>query len=515
MRRACGRSAALTLLAVLFALSFALGGARDARADEVEIGSVEELAGKRLGMLIGGIVDQLVMSNVEGVSQGDILYFNSNAETVGALQSGKIDAMITDAPIGELAVNKNEGLGVVPETIIEDHYGYVLQKGSPYTQPINERLAAYREDGTLERLKAKWTGADDKAKTMPEQGWDAPNGTLVVATSVDSEPMNYIVDNRDCGMSIELLELIARDLGYGIEYRNTNAASLIAEVQSGKADVAAASCSITDERKKVVDMTEPYYDGGLIAISRIQGYAKSNGDFFESLAKSFENTFITEQRWLLILSGLGATLLISVASGAMGLALGFVLVLLRRKKEGGLADKAIHLLENLLGGLPVVVVLMVFYYVVFGTIDIPGMIVAILAFTLVFGASCGTIMWNAVRAVDPGQNEAGRALGFGDRDTFFLVVLPQAARQFAPLLVGQFVSLIKDTSIVGYIAVQDLTRVGDLIRARTMEAFFPLIAIAIIYFALCRLMAWVLNRFVVRGLEPKEGPRRIKGVELQ
>ena len=167
-----------------------------------------------------------------------------------------------------------------------------------------------------------------------------------------------------------------------------------------------------------------------------------------------------------------------------------------------------------MGGLPVVVVLMVLYSVIFGAIDIPGMIVAILAFTLIFSASSGSIMWNAIRAVDTGQTEAGRALGFGDKDTFFLIVLPQAAKQFAPILVGQFIDLVKDTSIVGYIAVQDLTRVGDIIRARTMEAFFPLIAIAVIYFALCRLMAWLLNKFIVRRLDPKDGPRTIKGVEL-
>ena len=94
------------------------------------------------------------------------------------------------------------------------------------------------------------------------------------------------------------------------------------------------------------------------------------------------------------------------------------------------------------------------------------------------------------------------------------MVLPQAARRFTPLLVGQFVSLIKDTSVVGFIAVQDLTRVGDIIRARTMEAFFPLIAIAIIYFTLCRLIAWLLNKFVARRFELQEGARTIKGVEL-
>ena len=221
-----------------------------------------------------------------------------------------------------------------------------------------------------------------------------------------------------------------------------------------------------------------------------------------------------EDRWKLILDGLGVTLLISVISGAAGLLLGSLFVLARRKKEGGIADKIIHIIESLGGGLPVIVVLMLFYYVIFGSIDVPGALVAIIAFTLLFGASTGSIMWNAIRAVDPGQAEAGRSLGFSDRETFFLVVLPQAARNFVPLLIGQFISLIKETAVVGYIAVQDLTRVGDLIRARTMEAFFPLIAIAVIYFVFCRLMAWLLGK-LAKKLEPKDEPRTIEGVDLQ
>ena len=484
-------------------------------AGKLEINTVDELSGKRIGVINGGIYDQLVMKRVSGVTEDNILYFNSNAEAVGALATGKVDAFVTDSPIAELAISKNEGLGMVPEPIMEDQYGFVLPKGSPHTEEFNGRLEAYAKDGTLEKLKSKWVGANDEEKTMPEEGWPDPNGTLVVATTTENEPVDYAVGDRICGLCIEILELAARDLGYSLEYVNTNTSSILAEVQSGKADIGAYSFSITDERKQMVDMTVPYYHGGLVAVTRTEGYkAGEGGGLFANFATSFERTFITENRWQLILSGLAITLLISMASGALGLALGFLLVLLRRNKQGGLADKLIHLIENLMGGLPVVVVLMVLYYVLFGGIDIPGAIVAIIGFTIIFGASSGAIMWNSIRAVDAGQTEAGRALGFGDRDTFFLVVLPQAARQFAPLLVAQFVSLVKDTSIVGYITVQDLTRAGDIIRSRTMEAFFPLIAIAIVYFVLCRLMAWLLNKFFVRRLEPKEGPRTIKGVEL-
>jgi len=216
-------------------------GAAEGGSDAtLEITSVSELAGKKAGMLNGGIFDLLLANNVEGVSQDDFMYFNSNAETVGSLITGKIDAMITDLPIAQLAVNKQSGIGIVPGYIVEDHYGYVLPKNSPLTAKFNERLAAYREDGTIERLKEEWTGADDSAKTMPEQGWDASNGELVVTTTVDNDPVNYMVGDRASGMCIELLELIAKDLGYSVRYQFTNSGSIIAEIESGKADIAAS-----------------------------------------------------------------------------------------------------------------------------------------------------------------------------------------------------------------------------------------------------------------------------------
>ncbi|MBR3317518.1 MAG: transporter substrate-binding domain-containing protein [Atopobiaceae bacterium] len=479
-----------------------------------EFTTVKEIIGKKLGIINGSVADQILMDMYDGIDQDDILYFNSYAEIIQALKTHKIDVMVCDLPVGQLAVSRNTGICVMPEKLVKDQYGMVLEKNSPYTAMINERLAAYREDGTIEALYKKWTGADESVKTLPEQNWDTPNGTLTVAVGADAEPMSYQRGNEPAGMSVDLMYHAARDLGYGLECRPLALGSLIAEVQSGKADIATSCFSITDERKQMVDMTDPFYQGGMVAVVRdtAAGAGEELG-FFEAVAASFERTFITEGRWQLILSGLGVTMLISIVSGVAGLALGFLFVLLRRKREGGLADKLIHALESLLGGLPVVVVLMVFYYVVFGELTIPGVVVAILVFTLLFGASSGSIMWNAIRAIDVGQVEAGRALGFGDRDTFAMVVLPRAARQFVPLLIAQFVSLVKDTSVVGYIAVQDLTRVGDLIRARTMEAFFPLIAIAIIYFVLCRVMARLLGRWAKR-LEPKDEPRTIKGVEL-
>jgi polar amino acid transport system substrate-binding protein len=153
---------------------------------------------------------------------------------------------------------------------------------------------------------------------------------------------------------------------------------------------------------------------------------------------------------------------------------------------------------------------MVLYYVVFGTLDIEGWIVAVIALGLSFGATSGTTMWTSIGALDAAQEESGLALGYTRAETFRKVIFPQALQQFLPQLVGQFVSLVKDTSIVGFIAVQDLTRASDLIRARTMDAFFPLVSTAIIYFIICRLLALVLDRLTAR-MRSEGAPSAIEG----
>ena len=119
-----------------------------------------------------------------------------------------------------------------------------------------------------------------------------------------------------------------------------------------------------------------------------------------------------------------------------------------------------------------------------------------------------------VTGIDDIQEETGLALGYTRWQVFHKIIFPQARQQFTPQLMGQFISLVKDTAIVGFIAVQDLTRASDLIRARTMDAFFPLISTAIIYFLFCLLLSWVLRKIAAR-LDIANRPRKIEGVEEQ
>ncbi len=135
---------------------------------------------------------------------------------------------------------------------------------------------------------------------------------------------------------------------------------------------------------------------------------------------------------------------------------------------------------------------MLIYYVVFASVSIDAVLIAILAFALNFAAYVAEIFRTGIEGVDKGQSEAGIAMGFSRLKTFLYIILPQTVRRILPVYKGEFISLVKMTSIVGYIAVQDLTRASDIIRSRTFDAFFPLVMVAILYF----FISWFLMQFI-------------------
>ena len=161
-----------------------------------------------------------------------------------------------------------------------------------------------------------------------------------------------------------------------------------------------------------------------------------------------------------------------------------------------------------------VVLLMILYYIIFGSVSISGIVVAVVGFTLTFGAAVFGLLKMGVGAVENGQYEAAYALGYSNRRTFFKIILPQALPHVMPAYKGEIVGLIKATAIVGYIAVQDLTKMGDIVRSRTYEAFFPLIAITIIYFVLEGLIGLIVSR-IGTNINPKKRSRAniLKGVK--
>ena len=501
------RGPLLLLLAAAFA--FALVPAL-AFADEAtpSYQKLDELAGKRFAYVNGSVYNQSVQSRLQGTSED---FYPSLSECVAAVEAGKADAAVQLSYCCQLAVNRRPGTVVLlPEPVSNVSQAFFFPHNSALTAQFNETINRLSQDGTLKALEEKWVAADESGKTLPTQDWDAPNGTLKFATSGVIEPFSYVGEGGiPKGYDVELAMNIARELGYRLEISTIPMDSIFAAVASGKADFG-GTLTNTPERAAVCDFSEPAMPTTISVIVKASE-ASGSTSFIDGIANSFQRTFVAENRWMLILSGLGVTILISVCAGVLGLLLGYATVLARRSGIRWVG-RLVTGYQTLMGGIPIVVVLMLLYYVVFGSLDVAGELVAIIAFTLTFGSTAGSTMWTAIKSIDPIQEETGLALGYTRWQVFTKIIFPQARQQFMPQLMGQFVSLVKETAVVGYIAVQDLTRASDLIRARTMDAFFPIVSTAIIYFLFCLLLTFVLKKIAAR-IDVSNRERTIEGVE--
>ena len=208
----------------------------------------------------------------------------------------------------------------------------------------------------------------------------------------------------------------------------------------------------------------------------------------QELKSSFISNFIEDNRWRYITDGLKITLLVTVFAVLIGVVLGFLIAIVRTTHDKTDKLKILNAIckvyLTVIRGTPVVVQLMIIYFIIFGSVDISKVVVAIVAFGINSGAYVAEIFRSGIMSIDNGQFEAGRSLGFNYAQTMMYIVMPQAFKNVLPTLCNEFISLLKETSVSGYIALQDLTKGGDIIRSRTYDAFMPLIAVALIYLAM-------------------------------
>lgn len=475
---------------------------------------LEELNGKPMGILSGSVFDNLT---TQTLPQSEKLYFNSVPDLSIALDQGKISGFMTDEPVGKMLLLENPTFGMLDGMVMEDHYGYAFQKsdrGEELRDEFNDYLKVLEADGTLEKIKQSWMSADnDSIEVIDAEKLPANRGVIRLGTDGTSVPFSYYRNEQYVGIDIDVLGRFCKEKGYQLEISIMKIDALIPGLTTDKIDIAANCFSITEERKKSVNFSEPTYDGGVVVIvnskvNKEKGFTVHS--IWESLCSSFEKNFVREQRYKLLVSGIGVTLLISIFSLILGTPLGFGICMMRRSANR-LLSRFAKIYIRALQGTPIVVLLMIFYYVIFNKTGLSGITVSIIAFGMNYSAYAAEILRSGFEAVDKGQLEAATAIGFTKSQTFRKIVLPQAAVHFLPVLQGEFISLVKTTSVVGYVAVQDLTKASDIIRSRTYEAFFPLIVIAILYF----LLSWGLSsslKVLNVTLDPKR--RKLKWSNL-
>ncbi|MCC8023085.1 MAG: amino acid ABC transporter permease [Clostridiales bacterium] len=225
-------------------------------------------------------------------------------------------------------------------------------------------------------------------------------------------------------------------------------------------------------------------------------------EWLQRNSERFVQNFIDDQRWRYLWDGLQTTLTVTFFALIIGVVIGFLIAIIRsshdkrvipasRSPWGRAADFLMGVLNSfcklyltVIRGTPVVVQLMIIYYVIFSSVNINKVFVAVMAFGLNSGAYVAEIIRSGIMSIDNGQFEAGRSMGFNYVQTMRHIILPQALKNVLPALGNEFIVLMKETSISGYIGLQDLTKGGDIIRSRTYDAFMPLIAVALIYLTL-------------------------------
>lgn len=221
-------------------------------------------------------------------------------------------------------------------------------------------------------------------------------------------------------------------------------------------------------------------------------------DWLKDLGHKFYLNFIKDDRWHYITRGLRTTVLITVFALILGVVLGFIVAIIRsaHDKTGKLkvANFICRLYLTVIRGTPVVVQLLIIYYGIFASVTIEKMIVAVIAFGINSGAYVAEIVRSGIMSIDKGQLEAGRSLGFSYAQTMVYIIIPQAFKNVLPALGNELIVLLKETSVSGYIAMEDLTKGGDIIRSRTFDAMMPLLAVAAIYLAVVVLLEFLVGK---------------------
>lgn len=480
----------------------------------------EIFVGKRLGVRTGTIYEKMMEDYIPGATP---VFFNTKPDAYEALSRGKIDGMMDNNISASKFAARLPGLRLLAPPIVYMPSGLVLAKGrDDLRKELNAFIAELRADGTYDDMITRWL---DEPETPPMP--DIPPGTgepaLRFGTAANSDGFSFYRHGKPEGFDVEFARRFAARTGRKLDIQVMDFGALIPGVASGRLDFAADLINITAERLKAVDFTDGYYEAGALVVVYDPSLIPASGGVGEEAAppfprriwEAFRRTWVEDARWKLLLGGLSVTLAVAVGAFFWGSLFGMGLAALAMSRRRGWRRLAYGCI-TLLRGTPVVVLLMVTYFVVAPKVDVaswlaaaPGPLgdglvwladryasavlwcfphvavdgfnVAVLAFALNAGAYLAEIGEGAVHSVPPGQVEAARAMGFGRWGAFRSVTLPQAWRVARPLAQAQFVTTFKATAVVGFIAVIDLTKVGDIIRARTYDAFMPLLVIAAMY----------------------------------
>lgn len=449
--------------------------------------SVDDLAGKNIGVQLGTTGDTLVSDYETDGSGTTVSRYNKGTDAIQALKQGKADAVVIDEQPASAFVKANPDLTILDEEFANEDYAICVAKGNSLTAKLNEAIEVLMANGTIQTILDDYVG--DNATFSGYQSPDGvsrTNGTLVMATNAYFKPYEYYDSGKITGIDADIAQAIADYLGMNLKIEDMEFDSIITAVSSGKADFGMAGMTVTDERKKNIDFTTTYTTSKQVIVVRDDNASSTN----VNLAEKFKTDFLTDSRYTYIFKGLLNTIIIAFFAALMGVIIGFLVAVIRSTydKTGHLwfPNLICNIYLTVIRGTPTMVQLLIIYYIIFGSVQIDKLFVAILAFGFNSGAYVAEIFRSGIMSIDNGQFEAARSLGLSHRTTMMCVILPQAFKNVLPALANEYIVLLKETSISGYIGLTDLTRGGDIIRSITYDPLLPLIGVALVYLIMVR-----------------------------
>jgi polar amino acid transport system substrate-binding protein len=473
--------------------------------------SIDDLKDKRIAVQLGTVYDLYATKTFPNAT---VLQYPTFQEVTLSVSTGKADAGLSDIDVLNEVMRTNPGLATLGNPIFKSPVAAGFRKtDADKRTAFNAFLNEIRQNGVWTDMVERWMTKRDQK--MPELPTAVTRGTLLVGTSSGGFPFAAVQNNELAGFDIELARRFGANIGVEIRFVDQDFAAHIAALVSGKIDVILASMFDTEERRKQIDFSEPYFEqdsyaftvkANTVAGGAAAAAAPETPSFVERVKASFRSNVLIERRYLLIWDGLKTTAIIAVLATLFGTALGALVCFMRMSRLAVLRVAA-RIYIDIVRGIPVLVLLMLIFYVVFASVNISPIVVAVLAFGMNFAAYVSEMFRSGIESIDKGQSEAGIAMGFTRAQTFRFIVLPQMIQRILPVYKGEFISMVKMTSIVGYIAVQDLTKASDIIRSRTFDPFFPLIMVAVLYFVI----AWVLLQaleYLERSTDPKYRRRK-------
>lgn len=496
----------------VFATSSANVASGNTTCDASDAEKLQTLEGKTAGVVTGTPQDEIIKANIKNVK---VQYFNNVTDLTLALDKNKVDFISLPTVNYYGLLEQYPDLGYIDVNLKTYDVGTIFPKtddGEALCKELNEYIAKIKDSGELQKLQDYWLYPKDWENIdIPKNG---KNGTINMATSNTFKPFSFMLNDKNVGYDIAIIAGFCQEYGYGLNIDNVEFAGALSGIAAGKYDLAAGQISWTEERARSVLYSDFYYTQKMVAIVNTNNIdnqyvvtgddsnsSQDSGLSIKSIGTSIHRTIIDENRWMTILHGLAITLIITIGGFILANIMGALMCAMSMSKSRFLKIIA-RIYSNLMMGLPIVVILMILYYIIFAHSSISNVVVAIIGFGLALGAYMAQLFEVNIRGVDVGQREAALSMGLTKRQTLCGIVLTQAVRTMVPEYFSNLIRMMKGTAIVGYIAVTDLTKVGDIIRSSTYEAIVPLITIAIIYLLIATIMLLIM-RLIQRKLTPK------------